>query len=44
MILVEMLAQKSAAEICEGIAQAVQAYGGVKVQEDDRAMIVIKGV
>jgi phosphoserine phosphatase RsbU/P len=44
MILVEMLAHKSAAEICEGILQAVQAYGGVKVQEDDRAMMVIKGV
>ncbi len=44
MLLVQALAQKSAKEITNGILQAVKDYGAGKNQEDDRAMIVIKGV
>ncbi len=44
MMLVEKLSDRSAEEINAGILQAVQAYGAGKSQEDDRAMIVIKGI
>ncbi len=43
MMVVEMLSQKSALEIKNGILDAVKVYGAGKNQEDDRAMIVIKG-
>ncbi len=44
MTLVEKNASGSACEISAEILSAVQAYGAGKSQEDDRAMIVIKGV
>lgn len=42
--LVEKLASHSAKEISEGIFSAVEAYGEGKSQEDDRTLIVIKGI
>jgi phosphoserine phosphatase RsbU/P len=44
MGLVEKHSKKSSAEITNEILEAVKAYGAGKKQEDDRAMIVIKGV
>jgi sigma-B regulation protein RsbU (phosphoserine phosphatase) len=44
MLLVEMLAQQSVSIISDNILEAVKQYGAGKDQEDDRAMLVIKGV
>jgi sigma-B regulation protein RsbU (phosphoserine phosphatase) len=44
MLLVEKHAHKTASEISAEILEAVKEYGAGKDQEDDRAMIVIKGV
>jgi serine phosphatase RsbU (regulator of sigma subunit) len=43
-ILVEKLSGFSVSDIKEGILQAVQIHGAGKFQEDDRTLIVIKGV
>jgi sigma-B regulation protein RsbU (phosphoserine phosphatase) len=42
--LVEKLSELSASEIKDAILQAVQIYGAGKSQEDDRTLIVIKGL